>query len=106
MSWYGYLTCFLAGLFIANSIPHLIAGVLGRRFQTPFAKPPGKGLSSAPVNVTWGLANLAAGIVLAQIEGHPFHNWISNICFFAGLATALTPISLYGLLRSFISPPL
>jgi len=28
-----------------------------RPFQSPFAKPPGQGLSSSTVNVLWGFAN-------------------------------------------------
>jgi hypothetical protein len=38
---------------------------MGRPFQTPFAKPPGKGLSSSATNVVWGFFNFAAGYVLA-----------------------------------------
>ena len=95
MSWYGYLTCFVSGLFLANCVPHLIAGICGRRFPTPFAKPPGKGLSSAVVNVIWGLLNLGAGIALAQVEGHPFFDWISNMCFFAGLSVMALILGIY-----------
>jgi hypothetical protein len=37
---------------------------MGRAFQSPFAKPPGQGLSSSTVNVFWGAFNLAAGYLL------------------------------------------
>jgi hypothetical protein len=37
---------------------------MGCPFQSPFAKPPGKGLSSATVNVVWGVVNLAVAYVL------------------------------------------
>jgi len=37
---------------------------MGRAFQSPFAKPPGEGLSSATVNVLWGALNMAIGYVL------------------------------------------
>jgi hypothetical protein len=53
-----------AGLFLVNCIPHLAAGLRGESFPSPFAKPPGKGLSSAPVNVLWGSFNLLVGIIL------------------------------------------
>jgi len=33
-------------------------------FQSPFASPPGVGLSSSMVNVLWGLFNLAVGYLL------------------------------------------
>jgi hypothetical protein len=38
--------------------------VMGRPFQSPFAKPPGEGLSSSTVNVIWGFFNLAVGYLL------------------------------------------
>ncbi|WP_415210158.1 hypothetical protein [Sodalis sp. (in: enterobacteria)] len=37
--------------------------MMGRTFPTPFAKPMGRGLSSAPVNVLWGCVNLVLGYV-------------------------------------------
>lgn len=58
------LAYFLGGAFLANAMPHLVSGVQGRAFQTPFAKPPGQGLSSSTVNVLWGFCNLAAAYAL------------------------------------------
>ena len=55
---------FFGGAFLANSVPHLINGISGRAFQSPFAKPPGEGLSSSTVNVLWGFFNLAVAYVL------------------------------------------
>jgi hypothetical protein len=37
---------------------------MGHPFQSPFAKPPGEGLSSSTVNVLWGFFNLVVGYVL------------------------------------------
>jgi hypothetical protein len=37
---------------------------MGRPFQSPFAKPPGEGLSSSTVNVLWGALNIVAGYAL------------------------------------------
>jgi len=59
MPWSSLLPCFVGGALLANALPHLVSGLLGRPFQTPFAKPPGAGLSSATVNVLWGIFNLA-----------------------------------------------
>jgi hypothetical protein len=59
-----YTACVFAGLFLCNCIPHLAAGLRGERFPSPFAKPPGKGLSSALVNFLWGAFNLGAGAAL------------------------------------------
>lgn len=58
MAWSHDLAYLFAGAFLANAVPHYVSGVMGRSFQSPFAKPPGKGLSSATVNVLWGFANL------------------------------------------------
>jgi hypothetical protein len=59
-----YVANFFAGAFLLNCIPHLVAGVWGEPFPSPFAKPPGVGLSSPPVNVAWGTLNLAVGAIL------------------------------------------
>jgi len=64
MRWYHDLAYFFGGAFLANSLPHLGNGVSGHPFQSPFATPPGVGLSSATVNVLWGLLNLAIGYLL------------------------------------------
>ncbi len=64
MRWYHYISYFFAGAFLANAIPHFVNGVSGNAFQSPFASPPGIGLSSSTVNVVWGLFNLAVGYIL------------------------------------------
>jgi hypothetical protein len=61
---------FIGGAFLTNAIPHFVSGVMGRPFQSPFAKPPGRGLSSSTVNVLWGFFNLAVGYVLVGRVGH------------------------------------
>lgn len=66
MAWYNYVACFLGGAFIANFFPHFVRGVTGAKFPTPFAKPPGRGLSTAPVNVLWALLNLLIGFLLLR----------------------------------------
>jgi hypothetical protein len=55
---------FVGGAFLANAVPHFVSGVMGKPFQSPFAKPPGQGLSSSTVNVLWGSLNLVVGYVL------------------------------------------
>ncbi len=62
--WFMYLARFLGGAFVANAVPHFVSGVQGRPFPSPFASPPGKGLSSPMVNVVWGSANAAVGYYL------------------------------------------
>ena len=64
MPWYVCLVHFIAGAFLANGVPHFVAGISGAKFQSPFASPPGKGLSSPLVNVLWGFANFVVGYLL------------------------------------------
>ncbi len=64
MNWLHSLSYFFGGAFLANAIPHFVQGISGHPFQSPFAKPPGKGLSSSTVNVLWGFFNLALGYLL------------------------------------------
>jgi len=59
MGWHAYVAYFFGGMFLVNAVPHFVSGVMGRRFPSPFASPPGKGESSAMVNVLWGTFNLA-----------------------------------------------
>jgi hypothetical protein len=64
MRWNHYVAYFFGGVFLANTIPHFVNGVSGNAFQSPFASPPGVGLSSSMVNVLWGLFNLAIAYLL------------------------------------------
>jgi hypothetical protein len=70
MEWYVYLAHFFAGAFLANGVPHFVNGISGRKFQTPFASPPGVGESSPVVNVLWGFANFVIGYLLLTGIGH------------------------------------
>ena len=69
MEWYNYIAAFFAGAFLANAVPHFVYGVCGDKFPTPFAKPPGKGLSSPIVNVLWAAFNVLIGYFLTH-AGH------------------------------------
>jgi hypothetical protein len=63
------LAYFFGGAFVTNAIPHLVSGMMGRPFQSPFAKPSGEGLSSSTVNVLWGFFNIAVGYLLVRRVG-------------------------------------
>jgi hypothetical protein len=62
--WLHDVAYFFGGLLLANAVPHFVSGMMGRAFQSPFAKPPGKGLSSSTVNVAWGFVNLVLAYLL------------------------------------------
>jgi hypothetical protein len=64
MRWYHYIAYFFGGAFLTNAIPHFVSGLTGHPFQSPFAHPPGEGLSSATTNVLWGFSNLVVGYLL------------------------------------------
>ena len=87
MNWYHYVACFFAGSFLANAVPHFVAGICGNKFPTPFSKPPGKGLSSAPVNTVWALANMAAGYFLFRAGKMYPGSTITLLLFFAGVVS-------------------
>ena len=69
MPWYHYVAWFFGGAFLVNSVPHFTNGVSGRPFPTPFAQPPGRGLSPSWVNVLWGLFNVLIGYLLVYRVG-------------------------------------
>jgi hypothetical protein len=70
VNWLHLVSYFFGGLFFANAIPHYVSGVMGRPFQSPFAKPPGEGLSSTTVNVLWGVFNALVGYLLVLRVGY------------------------------------
>jgi hypothetical protein len=86
MNWYQWVACFFAGMFLANFVPHFVHGISGNRFPTPFAHPPGRGLSSPTVNVIWALLNLVAGCWLFRTGKVCSGGSLALLVFFAGFA--------------------
>ena len=85
MKWYHYVACFFAGMFLANAVPHFVHGISGDSFPTPFANPPGKGLSSPTVNVVWGLVNIVVGYTLYRVGKVSQANRWSLFALFLGI---------------------
>jgi len=69
MNWLWLVSYFFVGAFATNAVPHFVAGIMGHPFPSPFAKPPGQGLSSATVNVVWGFFNAVVGYLLVAHVG-------------------------------------
>jgi hypothetical protein len=90
VNWYDYIACFFAGMLLANAVPHFVHGISGDRFPTPFARPPGQGLSSPTVNVVWALFNLAAGYVLFRVGRVSSGDDLALVIFFAGIVVIST----------------
>jgi hypothetical protein len=93
MHWYQWVACFLAGAFLANFVPHFVHGISGDRFPSPFAHPPGRGLSSPTVNVLWALLNLLIGAILFR-AGHASAGSPQQVVFFVGISMLSIPMSL------------
>jgi len=83
MPWYIHLAHFFGGAFFANALPHLVAGVSGQPFPSPFASPPFRGLSSPTVNAGWALANLVfAYLLLVRVEPFDIRSFSDvGVCF-------------------------
>ncbi len=93
MKWYHYVCAFFAGAFLANFVPHFINGISGNAFPTPFANPPGKGLSSPTVNVLWALLNLLVGYLLLKVSKTTAQHKILLIVFFIGIVVMSVMLS-------------
>jgi len=86
-----YAAYFFGGAFLVNAVPHFVSGLMGRPFQSPFAKPPGQGLSSSTVNVLWGFLNLVIGYVLIGRVGN-FNLHSTDQVIAAGLGALLMSV--------------
>lgn len=77
MNWLWLVSYFFGGAFAANAVPHVVSGVVGRAFQSPFAKPSGEGLSSSTLNVLWGFFNASvAYLLIAQVGDFQLRSWV------------------------------
>jgi hypothetical protein len=85
MKWYHYIMAFLSGAFLTNAIPHFVSGVSGNLLPTPFANPPGKGLSSPLINVLWAFFNFLVGYLIFRFSRMDAKNKLAMIIFVAGV---------------------
>ena len=67
-------------------IPHLVSGMTGTDFPSPFGDPPGVGLFSPTQNVIWALINLIIGYLLYRVGKVSSKNPITILLLFIGLA--------------------
>jgi hypothetical protein len=85
MHWYSLVALFFGGAFLANAVPHLVNGISGRAFQTPFAKPPGRGVSPASINIVWAFLNLfIAWVLFFRLADFDIHSWVHVSMSMAG----------------------
>lgn len=64
MSFASILRTAAGAAFFVNAVPHGVSGVQGKPFPSPFADPPGVGMSPPLVNVAWSAVNAIAGSLL------------------------------------------
>ncbi|HEY3805871.1 MAG TPA: hypothetical protein VGL61_24855 [Kofleriaceae bacterium] len=81
----------LAGIVLANAIPHFVHGVSGEYFPAPFFHQLGPGAALDVVNVAWGALNFAAGVNLART----FWNKPSPRRFRIALASGFVAMSVF-----------
>jgi hypothetical protein len=93
MQWLHYVAYFFGGALLANAVPHVVSGLMGKPFQSPFAKPPGQGLSSSTVNVLWGFFNLVIGYLLIWHVGD-FNLGDAADAIVAGLGALLLAVAM------------
>jgi hypothetical protein len=91
MNWLHDISYLFGGAALSNAIPHFVSGVMGRPFQSPFAKPPGQGLSSSTVNVVWGFTNFVIAYFLIVGVGN-FNLHAADQAAAAGLGVLLTGV--------------
>jgi hypothetical protein len=106
MNWLHDTSYVFGGAFLANAVPHFVSGMMGRPFQTPFAKPPGKGLSSSTVNVLWGFANfVVAYLLIARVGKFDLHAADNVVAVGVGvLLSGVMAAHLFGRLHGGNSP--
>jgi hypothetical protein len=98
MPWLAFIAHVFGGAFLCNALPHFVSGVRGEPFQSPFAKPPGKGLSSSTVNVLWGAFNLiVAYLLLVRVGDFDVHSLVdAGACGLGVLAMGLFAARAFG----------
>lgn len=74
----------LAGMFLFNSIPHLVMGISGKTHMTPF-----KRVSSPQVNVLWAFTNIVVSVLFLGFDSAGKVNIPSGNSFWSFMLGAL-----------------
>ena len=93
MPWLPLLYGCFGAVFLADVIPRFVSGMMGRPFQSPFAKPPGQAPSWSTIAVLRGSFNIVAGYVLVCRVGDLGLRNTSDVVAL-GLAVLLTALLL------------
>ncbi len=93
LRWYRFLVVLFAGVVLANSVPHLVNGIAGEPFPSPFAEPAGFEDSPPLTNVLGGSANLAVGYALLRYPRVRPADSMSMLVRFAGAVVMAVVLS-------------
>lgn len=89
------IQAFFSGMFIFNSLPHLIQGICGHKHMTPF-----KRVSSPILNIVWAFTNLSLGFIILGFNLNGNLNIPQGVNFwgfiFGGFILSLTAAKLFG----------
>ena len=85
MKWYNFVACFFSGVFFVNVIPHLVHGIDGDFFPTPFGKDLGSVSTSPLVNILWAILNLVIGFSLLRIGRVSMAKNLALLCTLLGI---------------------
>jgi hypothetical protein len=80
---------FFCGVLLVNVLPHLIRGISGDKFPSPFAKPHGKKLSSPTSNVIWAFINLSIFLTIFYFNRFSFTAIYGLIMLIGAFAMAI-----------------
>ena len=93
MPWHDTISLRFRGSFIANFVPHLVAGVSRQMFRTPFARKRGQMQSSPTLKVLWAVFHVAAAcglrVRLAHVDIANLHHIV--VARLGDFATAWMP---------------
>lgn len=89
------IKAFLGGMFIFNSLPHLVKGITGEKHMTPF-----KRASSPMLNVVWAFVNMLLGALILGLDSSGRLDVLSGVNFWAfmlgGLLMTFMDAALFG----------
>lgn len=80
---------FLCGVLLMNTLPHLLHGISGNRFPSPFDKPHGKALSSPTKNVIWAFINFSLLLVILHFNRHTFSELFALVMLVGAFVMAM-----------------
>ena len=89
------IKAFFGGMFLFNSIPHLVMGISGKKHMTPF-----KRVSSPMLNIIWAFGNLILATLILGLDSSGRLDVLSGNNFWAfivgGLIMSLMNANLFG----------